>query len=54
VKERALGCEDATAVDIEVNPQRCGFGRRESDFAFQSLIEGRAAKIAHVRVVELR
>jgi hypothetical protein len=29
--------------------RRCGFGRRESDFALQALIEGRAAKTEHVR-----
>ena len=32
----------------------CGFGRRESDFALQGLVEGRAAKNEHVRVVALR
>jgi hypothetical protein len=32
-------CDDATAVDIEVNPQRRRFGRSESDFALQALIE---------------
>ena len=38
------GCDEATAIDIEVDPQRRRFGSRESDFALQSLIEGRAAK----------
>jgi hypothetical protein len=37
------GCDEATAIDIEVDPQRRRFGSRESDFALQSLIEGRAA-----------
>jgi hypothetical protein len=31
-----------------------GCGRRESDFALQALIEDRAAKTEHVRVVALR
>jgi hypothetical protein len=26
---------DATALDIEVDPQRCRFGSRKSDFALQ-------------------
>ena len=30
---------DATALDIEVDPQRCSFGSRKSDFALQSLVE---------------
>ncbi len=55
-RERALGVEYATALDIEVDhdPQRRRFGRRESDFALQRLVEGRAAKTKHVRVVALR
>ena len=32
------GCDDDTAVDIEVDPQRSSLGRCESDFALQSLI----------------
>jgi hypothetical protein len=28
---------DATALDIEVDPQHCGFGSRKSDFALQDL-----------------
>jgi hypothetical protein len=43
--------DDATAVDIEVDPQRGRFRRRQSDFVLQSLIEGRAAKTELVRVV---
>jgi hypothetical protein len=27
------GCYYATALDIEVDPQRCRFGSRKSDFA---------------------
>jgi hypothetical protein len=42
------------AEDVDVDPQRCCFGRREFDFALQALIEGRAAKAEHVRVVALR
>jgi hypothetical protein len=48
------GCDYATALNIEVDPQRRRFGRRESDFALQTLIEGRAAKTQHVQVVALR
>jgi hypothetical protein len=53
VKGRAW--DFAAAVDIEVNPQRCGFGS-DSDFALQALIivEDRAAKSEHVRLVALR
>ena len=41
----------ATDVDIEVDPQRRRFGRSQSNFALQSLLEGRAAKAELVRVV---
>ena len=30
------GCDYATALDIEVDPQRHRFGRREPDFALQN------------------
>ncbi len=30
---------DATALDIEVDPQRCRFDSRKSDFALQALSE---------------
>jgi hypothetical protein len=53
VKERALECDDATAADIVVNPQHRHFGRRESDFALQGLIECSAAKTELVRVALL-
>ena len=33
---------DATALDIEVDPQRSRFGSRKSDFALQALVECRA------------
>ena len=46
-------CDYATALNIDVDPQRRRFGRRESDFALQTLIEGRAAKMEHVQVVAL-
>ena len=36
------GCYYATALDIEVDPQRCCFGSRESDFALQAVVECRA------------
>ena len=48
------GCDHATTLNIEVDPQRLRFGRRESDFALQILVEGRAAKPERVRVVLLR
>ncbi len=48
------GCDYATALDIEVDPQRRRFSRLESDFALQTLIQGRAAKTELVRVVLLR
>jgi hypothetical protein len=48
------GCDYATARNIEVDPQRRRFGRRESDFALQTLIECRASKPERVRVVALR
>jgi len=54
LKGRAWGCDYATAVDIEVNPQLLRLGRRESDFALQALVEGRASKTERVRVVALR
>jgi len=38
------GCDYATPLNIEVDPQRRRFGRRESDFTLQTLTEGRAAK----------
>ncbi len=31
------GCYYATALDIEVDPQRCCLGRRQSDFAVQAV-----------------
>ena len=33
---------DTTTLDIEVDPQRCRFGSRKSDFALQSLVECRS------------
>jgi hypothetical protein len=30
---------DTTALDIEVDPQRCRFGSRKSNFALQALVE---------------
>jgi hypothetical protein len=32
---------DTTALDIEVDPHRCRFGSRKSDFALQALVECR-------------
>ena len=39
---------------FKVDPQCCGFDRREPDFALQGLIEHRAAIPEQVRVVALR
>ena len=36
------GCDYATTLNNEVDPQRRYFGRRESDFALQRLVECRA------------
>ena len=33
------GGYDATALDIEVDPQRCCLGSRQSDFALQAVVE---------------
>ena len=35
------GCDYATALNLEVDPQRSRFRRRESDFALQALTGGR-------------
>jgi hypothetical protein len=48
------GCYHATALDIEVDPQRRRFGRRESDFALQRLVECPALETEPVRLVELQ
>jgi hypothetical protein len=56
-RERALGlrcCYYATALDIEVDPQCRCFGRRESDFALQRLVECCALETERVRLVVLR
>jgi hypothetical protein len=36
------GCYYATALDIEVDPQRCCLGSCQSDFALQAVVECRA------------
>jgi hypothetical protein len=33
------GCYYATSLDIEVDPQHCCFGSRQSDFALQAVVE---------------
>jgi len=48
------GCYYATALDIEVDPQRRCFGCRESDFALQRLVECRALETELVRLIALR
>jgi len=45
---------DATALDIEVDPQRCRFGSRKSDFALQALLLGRMPRACRVHFKELR
>jgi len=39
------GCYYATALDIEVDPQRCYFGSCQSYFALQAVVECRAARL---------
>jgi hypothetical protein len=41
-RERALERLRCYSLDIEVDPQRCRFGNRKSDFALQALVECRA------------
>ena len=41
-KSEHWGCYYATAVDIEVDPQCCGLGSCQSDFALQAVVECRA------------
>jgi hypothetical protein len=48
------GCDYATALDIEVDPQRRHFCRRKSDFAVQALVGCRALEKERVRLVALR
>ena len=48
------GSDYATALNIEVDPQRRCFGRRESDFALQGLVECRALEMERVRLAALR
>ena len=48
------GCYYATALDIEVDPQRCCLGSCQSDFALQAVVECRALEPECFRVVGLR
>ena len=48
------GCYYATALDIEVDPQRCGLGSCQSDFALQAVVECSALEPECFRVVGLR
>jgi len=52
VRKKEGGCYYATALDIEVDPQRRRFGCR--DFALQRLVERRALETERVRLVALR
>ena len=53
-RERALGLLLCHSPTIEVHPQRSLFGRRESDFALERLVECRAFVPTRVRLVALR
>ncbi len=48
------GCYYDTALDIEVDPQRCCFGSRQSDFDLQAVVECRMFEPECFRVVGLR
>ena len=50
------GCYYATALDIEVDPQRCCLGSRQaqSDFALQAVVECSALDTECFRVDVLR
>ena len=48
------GFDYATTLNIEVDPQRRCFGRRESDFALERLVECRVLESERVRLVSLR
>jgi len=48
------GCYYATALDIEVDQQRCCFGGRKSDFALQAVVECRTLEPECFRLVGLR
>jgi hypothetical protein len=41
-------------ITIEVDPQRCGLGSCQSDFALQAVVECRALETERVRLVALR
>jgi len=43
------GCDYATALNIEVDPQHRCFGRRESDFGLQELVECLAFEMGPMR-----
>jgi hypothetical protein len=43
------GCYYATVLNIEVDPQRRCFGRRESDFGLQELVECLAFEMGPMR-----
>ncbi len=48
------GCYYSTALDIEVDPQRCCLGSCQSDFALQSVVECRALEPECFRLGVLR
>jgi hypothetical protein len=43
------GCYDATALDIEVDPQRCCLGSCQSDFALQAVVDCTVCVIVFVQ-----
>jgi hypothetical protein len=43
--------DNATAVDVEIDPYCRRLGRSQTDFAFQAIVECRAAKAKRVAVL---
>jgi hypothetical protein len=53
-REHAMGLLLCHIPGIEVDPQRCLFGSRKSDFALQAVVECRKLEPEGFRVVVLR
>ena len=45
------GSYDAAAVDVEIDPQCCRFGRSQTNFALQGIVERRAAVAKRIAVL---
>ena len=43
--------DNATSVDVEIDPHRRRLGRSQTDFALQAIVECRAAKAKRVAVL---